>query len=70
MFGNETSYNSFYFFSKFESCILQMPLLQSTPYQLYKLQPFRVEQQEKVFVYFEITKEFIFKDAMKHNTER
>ena len=36
--------------------ILQMPLLQSTPYQLYKLQPFPVEQQEKVFVYFEVTK--------------
>ena len=46
--------------------ILQMPLLQSTPYQLYKLQPFPVEQQEKVFVYFEITKEFIFTDAMRH----
>jgi len=36
--------------------ILQMHLLQSTPYQLHKLQPFPVEQQEKVFVYFEITK--------------
>jgi hypothetical protein len=45
--------------------ILQMPLLQSTPYQLYKLQPFPMEQQEKVFVYFEITKEFIFTDAMR-----
>ena len=46
--------------------ILQMPLLQSTPYQLYKLQPFPVEQQEKMFVYFEVTKEFIFTDAMRH----
>ena len=36
--------------------ILQMPLLQSIPYQLYKLQTFPVEQQEKVFVYFEVTK--------------
>jgi len=43
-----------------------MPSLQSTPYQLYKLQPFPVEQQEKVFVYFEVTKEFIFTDAMRH----
>ena len=37
--------------------ILQMPLLQSTQYQLYKLQPFPMKQQEKAFVYFEITKE-------------
>ena len=36
--------------------ILQMPLLQSIPYQLYKLRPFPVEQQEKMFVYFEVTK--------------
>jgi len=46
--------------------ILQMPSLQSIPYQLYKLQPFPVEQQEKVFVYFEVTKEFIFTVAMRH----
>ena len=43
-----------------------MPLLQSTPYQLHKLQPFPMEQQGKEFVYFEITKEFIFIGAMKH----
>jgi hypothetical protein len=46
--------------------ILQMPSLQSTPFQLYKLQPFPVEQQEKVFVYFEVTREFIFTNAMRH----
>jgi len=46
--------------------ILQMSLLQSIPYQLYKLQPFPVEQQEKKVVYFEVTKEFIFTDAMRH----
>ena len=36
--------------------ILQIPLLQSTPYQLYKLQPFSMQQQEKVFTYIEVTK--------------
>jgi len=30
--------------------IQQMPLLQYTLYQLHKLQPFFVEQQEKLFV--------------------
>ena len=43
-----------------------MPLLQSTPYQLYKLQTFPMEQQGKVFVYFDTTKEFISTDAMGH----
>jgi len=38
--------------------IFQIPLIQSTPYQLYKLQPFPTEQQEGAFVYVEITKEF------------
>jgi len=46
--------------------ILKMPLLRSTAYQLYKLQPFPVEQQERVIVYFEITKEFIFTNAIRH----
>ena len=45
--------------------ILQIPLLQSTPYQLYKLQPFPIQQQEKVFTYIEVTKEFIFTDTMR-----
>jgi len=45
--------------------ILQIPSLQSTPYQLYKLQPFPVKQQERVFAYIEATKEFIFTDTMR-----
>ena len=46
--------------------IFQISLIQSTPYQLYKLQPFPMEQQDSVFVYVEITKEFLFTDAMRH----
>jgi hypothetical protein len=45
--------------------ILQIPLLQSTPYQSYKLQPFPFQQQETVFAYIEATKEFIFTDTMR-----
>ena len=45
--------------------ILQIPLIQSTSYQLYKLQPFPMEQQENVFMYIDITKEFLFTDAMR-----
>ena len=33
--------------------ILQIPLLQSNVYQLYKLQPFPIKQHENVFVYIE-----------------
>ena len=45
--------------------ILHMPLLQSTPYQLYKFQPFPMEQQGKVFAYFEITKN-LFLQTLRH----
>jgi hypothetical protein len=46
--------------------ILQIPLLQSTLYQLYKPQPFPIEQQEKVFMCIGTTKEFIFTEATRH----
>jgi len=46
--------------------ILQIPLLQPTVYQLYKLQPFHIRQQENVFVYIATKKDFIFTDAMRH----
>jgi hypothetical protein len=45
--------------------ILQVPLLQSISYHLYKLQPFPMKQQDKVFVYIETMKDFIFTDAMR-----
>ena len=45
--------------------ILQIPVLQSTPYQLYKLQPFPIQQQEKVFAYIEVAKELIFTDTVR-----
>jgi len=45
--------------------ILQIPLLQSTSYQLYKLQPFPMRQYERVFAYIEATKEYIFTDTMR-----
>jgi hypothetical protein len=46
--------------------ILQIPLLLSTVYQLYKLQPFPVKQHENVFVYIETKKDFIFVDIKRH----
>jgi len=46
--------------------VLQIPLLQSTVYQLYKMQPFPIKQQDNVFVYIETKKDFIFVDAMRH----
>ena len=45
--------------------VLQVPLLQSTSHHLYKLQPFPMKQQDKVFVYIETMKDFIFTDAMR-----
>ena len=45
--------------------IIQIPLIQSTSFHLYKIQPFPVQQQDKVFVYIEPTKDFIFVDAMR-----
>jgi hypothetical protein len=42
----------------------QIPLLQSTSYHLYKIQPFPVKQ-DRVFVYIESAKDFIFVDAMR-----
>ena len=45
--------------------ILQIPLLQSNVYQLYKLQPFPIKQHENVFVYIETKKDYIFVDAMR-----
>jgi hypothetical protein len=45
--------------------VIQIPLLQSTSYHLYKIQPFPVKQQDRVFVYVESSKDFIFVDAMR-----
>ena len=45
--------------------MLQIPLLQPVSYQLYKLQPFPIKQQDKIFVYIETMKDFIFTDAMR-----
>jgi hypothetical protein len=44
--------------------ILQVPLLQSTMYQLYRTQPFPFQQQDNVFVYVNVWKDYIFVDAM------
>jgi hypothetical protein len=46
--------------------ILQIPWLQTTIYQLYKVQPFPIKQHENIFVYIESKKDFIFVDIMKH----
>jgi hypothetical protein len=45
--------------------VIQIPLIQSTAYHLYKIQPFPAKQQDCVFVYIEATKDFIFVDAMR-----
>jgi len=45
--------------------VIQVPLIQSTSYHLYKIHPFPVRQQDRVFVYIESTKGFIFVDAMR-----
>jgi hypothetical protein len=49
--------------------IIQIPLLQSAPYQLYKIQTFLV-QQDNVFVYVEPAKDFIFVDAMRQRYDK
>jgi len=46
--------------------VLQIPLLQSTVYQLYKLQPSPIRQQDNVLVYVEPKRDFIFVDAMRN----
>ena len=46
--------------------VLQVPLLQATMYQLYKVQPFPAQQQGSIFVYIEVKKGYIFVDAMRH----
>jgi len=47
--------------------VLQVPLLQSTEYKLYKLQPLPIKQQENMFVYIRVeTKDFIFINVMRH----
>ena len=45
--------------------VLQVPLLQSMSYHLYKLQLFPMKQPDKIFVYTETMKDFIFTDAMR-----
>jgi hypothetical protein len=45
--------------------VIQIPLIQSTLYYLYKIQPFPVKQQDQEFVYIHSTKDFIFVDAMR-----
>jgi hypothetical protein len=46
--------------------ILQVHLLQSTMYQLQKVQPFPVQQQDNIFRYIEVKKDYTFVDAMRH----
>jgi hypothetical protein len=45
--------------------VIQLPLIHSNPYHLYKVQPFPAMQQPNVFVYIESSKDFIFVDAMR-----
>jgi hypothetical protein len=45
--------------------VIQVPLIQSTSFHLYKIQPFPARQQQKVFIYIESSKDFIFVDAMR-----
>ena len=45
--------------------MLQIPLLQLPVYQLYKIQPFPMKQRDKVFVYIDTAKDFIFVDVMR-----
>ena len=46
--------------------VLQIPLLQPIVYQLYKLQPFPIRQQDNVFVYVQPQRDFIFVDVMRN----
>jgi hypothetical protein len=45
--------------------VIQIPLIRSTAYNLYKIQPFPARQQDRVFVHTESTKDFIFVDTMR-----
>jgi hypothetical protein len=45
--------------------VIQIPLIQSTPYHIYKIQPFPAKQEDGVFVHIEATKHFIFVDATR-----
>ena len=54
-----STYNSYYFLSKFLSCIYSSNALTT----IYPISI--VQASEKVFVYFKITKEFIFTGAMR-----
>jgi hypothetical protein len=45
--------------------VIQIPLIQSTPYHLYKIQPFPVRERDRVFVYIDSIKDFIFVDATR-----
>jgi hypothetical protein len=47
--------------------VIQIPLIQSTAYHLYKIQPFPARQQDRAFVYsyIESTNDFIFVDATR-----
>src|SRR5215469_3338428 len=46
--------------------ILNVPLLQTLMYQLYKLLPVPMKQHANVFVYIGTKRDFIFVDAMKN----
>jgi hypothetical protein len=46
--------------------VLQVPLLQSIMFQLYKVQPFPFQQEENVFVYVNSKKDYTFVDATRH----
>jgi len=46
--------------------ILQVPLSESTMYQLYKIQPFPFQQQDNIFVYIEAKRDYILVDAMRY----
>jgi hypothetical protein len=46
--------------------ILQVPLFQSTMYQLYRTQLFPFQEQDNVFVYVDFMKDYIFVYTMRH----
>ena len=45
--------------------VLSVPLIQSKSYQLYKVLPFPVKQEESVFMYVEPQKDYILMDSLR-----
>jgi len=61
------TYNSYYFLPKFLSCIYSSnALITIYPISIKQASTFPRGTARKMFVYFEIAKEFIFTDAMRH----